>query len=306
MTPFVLDVPIVLIIFNRPELTARVFAAIRKAKPTKLFVIADGPREHVPEDVENCRKAREIITQVDWQCQVFQNYSAENLGCGVRPATGITWVFDQVEEAIILEDDCLPHPTFFRYCAELLTHYRDDERIMAISGNNFQFGNNPTLHSYYFSIFPHCAGWASWRRAWKYYDYQIELLPTIEDGDWLYNIFSQKKFVKYWLKEFRSVYKCKQKHIWDYQWTFCCWIQSGLCIIPCVNLISNIGYGPSATHTKETCLLANIPSHPMNFPIIHPEFVVRNLAADQFTQIQNFDYGAWSRLKTFLRNKIFR
>ncbi len=155
--------PVALIIFNRPDTTERVFAEIAKARPPKLFIIADGPREDRPGEAERCASARAIVDRVDWNCEVQKNYSDVNLGCGARPATGISWVFDQVEEAIILEDDCIAHPTFFRFCDELLEKYRDDERIMHIAGNNFQFGNQRTSFSYFFSHHNICWGWASWR-----------------------------------------------------------------------------------------------------------------------------------------------
>ena len=179
MSDFQLTTPVAFLIFNRPDTTARVFEAIRQAKPPKLLVVADGPRPDRPDDVEKCKAARAIIDRVDWACEVLTNYSDLNLGCGKRPATGITWVFEQVEEAIIFEDDCLPHPSFFRFCEELLNYYRHDERIMVISGNNFQFGRNRTDDSYYFSRYNHIWGWASWRRAWEYFDYDLKLWPKI-------------------------------------------------------------------------------------------------------------------------------
>ena len=151
-----LTTPVVFIIFNRPDTTAKVFEAIRQAKPPKLLVIADGARIDKPGEAEKCAAARAIINQVDWQCEVLTNYSNVNLGCRKRVSSGLDWVFEQVEEAIVLEDDCLPHPSFFQYCQELLEKYRDDERIMMISGDNFQFGNETTEYSYYFSRYGHC------------------------------------------------------------------------------------------------------------------------------------------------------
>ena len=161
-----LKTPVAFIIFNRPSLTQIVFNTIRQAKPKQLFVIADGAR--FPEEKEKCQQARDIIRQVDWDCEVLANYSDVNLGCGKRISSGISWVFEHVEAAIILEDDCLPHLSFFRYCENLLDYYRDDERVMAIGGDNFQDGNKKTPYSYYFSKYPHVWGWATWRRAWKH------------------------------------------------------------------------------------------------------------------------------------------
>ncbi|MHB8121803.1 MAG: glycosyltransferase family 2 protein [Desulfuromonadaceae bacterium] len=285
MKSFTLTTPVALLIFNRPETTARVFAAIRDARPAQLLVIADGPRAGYAADVTLCAKVRRIVEQVDWPCDVMRNYSDVNLGCGVRPATGISWVFEQVEEAIILEDDCLPHPTFFRYCQELLERYRDDERIMHIAGNNSLVRSNNGEYSYYYSLFPHCWGWASWRRAWRNFDFDMELFPAVTAEGWLDCIFSDKDDSKIWSKKFMEVYGPHKKHIWDYQWTFACWTCSGLSIIPNNNLISNIGFGTEATHTKDVGSHYSLLSvTPMEFPLNHPPFVIRDADADAETQ----------------------
>src|SRR5437868_7090749 len=157
--------PVALIIFRRPQFTEQVFQALARVQPRQLFVIADGPRPDVEGEAELCRATRAIIDRVDWQCEVIKNYLETNLGCGRRPATGISWVFDQVEEAIILEDDCVPGPSFFPFCEELLARYRDDERIMHIAGSTYEHGLLPTPYSYCFSHFNGAWGWASWRRA---------------------------------------------------------------------------------------------------------------------------------------------
>ena len=302
-----LATPIALIIFNRPEHTKQVFEQIRQARPQHLFVIADGPRADHPEDRETCAAARAVTDNVDWSCNVRRNYSETNLGCGRRPATGITWVFDQVEEAIILEDDCVPHPTFFSYCQELLERYRDDRRIMAISGDNFQFGRSRTQCSYYFSIFPHCTGWASWRRAWQHFDYEMELLPDVIARGYLRGILPNDTAVFAWTEKFADVYRTKDPHIWDYQWTFACWAQGGLAVLPNVNLIRNIGYGPGATHTFDgTCNTANLPVEPMKFPLIHPEQIMANYEADLFTLKNNFRQPLTCKIRQSFRRIVWK
>src|SRR5512139_3287315 len=170
MSDWQLKTPVAFIIFNRPDTAERVFAEIAKARPPKLLVVADGPRANRSGEAEKCAATRAIIDRVDWDCEVLTNFSDTNLGCKNRVSSGIDWVFEQVPEAIILEDDCLPHPTFFRFCEELLERYRDDERIGMISGDNFQLGQKRTDASYYFSRYNHIWGWASWRRAWRHYD----------------------------------------------------------------------------------------------------------------------------------------
>src|SRR4028118_433764 len=180
--------PVVLIIFNRPAQTEKVFEVIRQAKPPKLLVIADGSRAERPGEAEKCAAARAVIDRVDWDCEVFKNYSDVNLGCDPRISSGLNWVFETVEEAIILEDDCVPHPTFFRYCEELLERYRHDARVMNISGQNVLFGRHRTEYSYYFSRYTLCWGWASWRRAWQYFDVDVKLWPEIRDQNLIKNV----------------------------------------------------------------------------------------------------------------------
>lgn len=300
-----LKTPVALIIFKRQDTTRRVFEAIRQAKPTKLFVIADGPRTDRPDEAEKCAATRAIIEQVDWDCEVLKNYSEVNLGCGLRPATGITWVFEQVEEAIILEDDCLPHPTFFRFCEELLEKYREDTRIMHISGNNFQFGRNRSNYSYYFSRYPHIWGWASWRRAWKNYDFEMKRFPEIIQKNWLNDILKDERYVQYWKQIFQDNYKVAKKSTWDYQWTFACWIQSGLSILPKVNLVSNIGFGSDATHTKkQNNKLASMSLEAMEFPLNHPDFIIQDVEADKFTQLINFNSSFEEQVKNRVK-KVF-
>jgi hypothetical protein len=276
-----METPIALIMFNRPETTRRVFAEIARAKPRKLFVIADGPRADHPADVEKCAATRAIINDVDWRCEVLTDYSEVNLGCKVRPSTGISWVLEQVEEAIFLEDDCLPHPTFFRYCAELLERYRDDERVMMISGDNFQDGQSRTASSYYFSRYVHCWGWASWRRAWRHFDVELKLWPVLRETSWLLDILGDEESALYWRAIFDAVFEGRINKAWDYQWLFACWAQNGLAITPDVNQVSNIGFGDDATHVASNSMI-NLPVAEMEFPLRHPPFMVRHREADQF------------------------
>ena len=281
--------PVAFLIFNRPNTTEKMFAAIRQAKPPKLLVVADGPRSDRPGEAEKCKAARAIIDRVDWECEVLKNYSDVNLGCKLRVSSGLDWVFNTVEEAIILEDDCVPHPSFFRFCEELLDYYRDDQRIMVISGNNFQFGRKCIEYSYYFSHYTHIWGWATWRRAWQHYDIEMKLWPKIRDDNWLRYILEEPSTVKYWSKIFQAVYD-GYINTWDYQWTFACWLQSGLTVLPNVNLVSNIGFGVEGTHTTDTQnTFANIPLEKMGFPLQHPPFIIRDAEADKFTQNNNFN-----------------
>ena len=305
MSDFQLMTPVVLLIFNRPNTTQQVFNAIRNAKPTKLMVVADGPRLEQPEDIEKCKAAREIIKRVDWNCEVSINYSDVNLGCKKRVASGLDWVFNTVEEAIILEDDCLPHHTFFRFCEELLEYYRHDNRIAVISGANFQFGRKRTDYSYYFSRYNHCWGWATWRRSWQYFDFNMQLWPELRDGNWLHDILEDSRLVPYWTRIFQSTYE-GSINSWAYRWTFSCWVQSQISILANVNLISNIGFGKEGTNTKKiNKKLSSMHTESINFPLKHPLYVIRDLQSDRYTKKiifqQNFVTKYKTIAKTFLK-----
>ncbi|MGE5305781.1 MAG: glycosyltransferase family 2 protein [Alphaproteobacteria bacterium] len=274
--------PVGFIIFNRPDVTARVFSEIARARPRKLLVIADGPRPTKAGEAEQCAAARAIIERVDWDCEVLKNYSNVNLGCGRGPATGLRWVFDQVEEAIILEDDCVPHPTFFRFCDELLDRYRDDQRVMHISGNNF-LGTSRGAFSYSFSCYSLSWGWATWRRAFQYYDPAIRLWPKLRDTSWLLDNLGDIRAVEYWKKIYDlSHTSIDNVNTWDFQWLFATWAHRGLSILPNTNLVSNIGFREDATHTRgATNRLANLPRSEIIFPLKHPVVVARNKKVDR-------------------------
>jgi hypothetical protein len=277
-----LSTPVALFIFNRPNLTEIVFDAIRQAKPKKLLVVADGPR--FPEEAEKCKQARAVIERVDWDCEVLTNFSEKNLGCNRRVSSGLDWVFSQVEEAIILEDDCLPAPSFFNFCQTLLERYRDDERVMHISGNNFQSGQSKTEYSYYFSKYIHIWGWASWRRAWKHYDVNIKTWSKYKSLGLIPSICEDLYEQKYWTDIFERV-SSGAVDTWDYQWVYTCWSQNGLSILPDSNLVSNIGFGLDATHVSAESPWARLPVTDI-WEIQHPLFIFRNKVADDYT----FDY----------------
>jgi hypothetical protein len=285
--PCTLSTPVLFLIFNRPELTFQVLKAIQKVKPLRLFIAADGPRIDKPEDVDRCARAREIATAVNWECEVKTLFRERNLGCQRAVSGAIDWFFENVNEGIILEDDCLPHQTFFWFCQELLDRYKDDERIFVISGNNFQKDQNRTGYSYYFSLFNHCWGWATFKRAWQYFDFDLRLWQKIKQDKYLSDILADKNAYKYWEKIYQNVFDGKINS-WAYRWTFACWVQSGLSVLPKINLVQNIGFGEDATHTRGNGNLLSLPAHEMDFPLIHPPVMIRDVRADRFTQQNHF------------------
>ncbi len=286
MPGFMLHTPVAFLIFNRPDTSKKVFAEIAAAKPAKLLVVADGPRLHQPDDVAKCQATRAIIDEVDWDCDVLTNFSETNLGCKRRVSSGLSWVFEQCEEAIILEDDCIPHPMFFRYCQELLERYRDDERVPMICGSNFHHDRSPTTDSYYFSKLGHIWGWASWRRAWQNYDVAISSWPALRETSWLFDTLGNEAAADYWQGIFDKTH-AGEIDTWDYQWFFSWWAQNGLAVIPTANLISNVGFGEDATHTHTAVnTMAHRPTSEITFPLQHPRNMVRDRETDFFAFTQ--------------------
>lgn len=278
-----LSTPVGFLVFNRPDATRRVFERIAAVKPSRLLIVADGPRAGRTGEQELCALTRAIVERVDWECQVSTNYADGNMGCKRRVSSGIDWIFQQVESAIILEDDCLPHPSFFPYCEELLERYRDDERVAMISGDNFQHPSRQYEYSYYYSRYVHIWGWASWRRAWRGYDVDLSLWPTARENGALEDVLCDPEAAKAWREIFDAVY-AGRIDTWDYQWTFACWMQHRLSILPRVNLVSNIGFGAGATHTTGDGPLARLSVQAMQFPLDHPPYMIRDRRADQYTQ----------------------
>lgn len=296
--------PVALLVFNRPDTARRVFHEIRHVRPPKLLVVADGPREGKAGEAEKCRAVQAIIDTVDWPCEVLKNYSAVNLGCKRRMSSGIDWIFEQVEEAIILEDDCLPNPTFFQFCQELLERYRHDLRIAQISGCNFQFGLRRNSDSYYFSKYNHVWGWASWRNRWQgCYDVNMSAWPRIRDEGWLLDMLGNNDEADRWRQLFDDVHQGKID-TWDYQWTFACWAQGRLTAIPNVNLIANIGFGAEATHTTSESKYANLPAECLRFPLTHPLCVVVNRIMDARVYAGNFAIPFAGRLRQKIRRML--
>lgn len=293
-----------MIVFNRPDTTARVFAEVARARPGKLLVVADGPRPHRLGEAEQCAATRKIIEQVDWPCEVLTNYAESNMGCKRRVSSGLTWVFETVEEAIILEDDCVPDPSFYRFCDELLARYRTDERIMMISGDNFQDGKIRGRASYYFSRYCHVWGWASWRRAWQHYDTEMTDWPTVRMNGLLDKILDNPSQVRHWSKTFDIIHS-GGVDTWDVQWMYACWRERGLCIIPNANLISNIGFRADATHTKnEMDRFADMLVQPMPFPLQHPSLVSRDGEADRYTERTMFHVSLVTRARRAIQKAV--
>lgn len=298
-----LNTPVLLIIFNRPETTQEVFNRIKAIKPSFLFVAADGPRPENQNDLILCRQTREIINQIDWECNVKTLFRKENLGCGLAVYDAIRWFFSHVEEGIILEDDCLPDLSFFPFCEELLRKYREDNRIFLVSGTNLQNGEKRGDESYFFSNYPITWGWATWRRAWNHFEYNLSEPAKAFDAGELDHAFQSGQEKQYWKKKIiQSV--TEYKNIWDYQWFFTFWKNRGMAITPNTNLIVNLGFRNQSSHNflhdsiREPQLQASI-----EFPLKHPKIKI-NTIADSFTYNHAFSHS-YTRIIRLLRENGF-
>ena len=297
--------PVLILAFNRPNTTARVFEALRAVRPAQIFFAVDGPRQEKPDDAGRVARVRELTATVDWQSDVQTLFRPRNLGCKHAVSQAITWFFEHVDEGVVMEDDCVPHPSFFPFARELLERYRDDERVMAISADNFLRGARKTQYSYYFSRYLHIWGWATWRRAWRHYDHAMRQWPQLRDSGWLTDLLGDRAAASYWTQIFDETYG-ERNMSWGYRWMFSAWRQSGLSINPSVNLVSNIGFGDSATHAvQHDNPLAALPVQPMEFPLRHPPEVIRDKEADRYTQRNLFSAPSrWRSVARRVRNLL--
>lgn len=272
--------PVALFIYNRIDTTSRVFARIADARPPVLLVVADGARGESPEDAARCEAVRNLVGNPPWDCDLRLDLSPTNLGLSRRFSSGLEWVFREVEEAVILEDDCLPDPTFFPYCDELLERYRDERRVMMISGDNYQFERPRGAASYFLSHGVGTYGWATWRRAFSAYKFEMNDWPSERYSDFLREIWPVPEIAAYWRARFDETH-AGLVDTWDYQWAFAMWRHRGMQTTPRTNLISYIGCLPDAVHTSDPAApYCNVPTEPLEFPLVHPHRLERHLAAD--------------------------
>jgi hypothetical protein len=263
-----LATPVALSVFNRPDTTARVLRAIAGARPQQLFVFADGPRSS--DEAKLCARAREVIDHVDWECDVRREYSSQNLGAKVRYSSGVDWVFSEVPEAIVLDDDCVPDPTFFRFCEETLRRYRDDPRVMMVCGSNYLEHWNEDLESYHFSRFGSVWGWASWRRAWRTYDVTMAAWDSDDVKSSVRALIADDETFEFQARRFDRIRSDPdEQHSWDVPWMLTRLVHDGLTVVPAVNLVANHGNsdgrGLPPGHPLATLRVA-----PLTFPLRPP------------------------------------
>jgi len=280
------ETPVLIIAYRRADTTRRVFQSVREARPKRLYVACNAPRPDRPQETEQCAAVRMIFDEIDWPCTVNRLYRDTHLCARDSISGAITWFFQHEENGIVLEDDCVPVPSFFTFCQELLYRYALDQRVAMISGDNFQFGRQRGDASYYFSRYCHIWGWATWRDRWLgSYDpdmrlwsrYRTQVLATIRNPI--------ERF--YWSRIFSLMYR-QRIDTWDYQWLFASWLNGRVAIVPGVNLVANIGFGEDAHHTRTVSRAANISTNEMTFPLTHPDAVLPDHEADRYTFLHSY------------------
>jgi hypothetical protein len=281
--------PVLLTVFNRPDETRQVLARLKQVRPEKIFIAADGPRAGRSEDELLCEEVRRLVTEeIDWPATILTDFAPSNLGLRHRMASAITWALQHEDRVIVLEDDCVPDPTFFRFCTELLERFKDDARVGVITGDNFQSEGFECGASYYFSRYPHCWGWATWRRAWDLYDVTMAEWLQVRQTDWLQTMYQHPLEALYWRQIFDKTY-IKEINTWDYQWTYICWRFNMLTVTPALNLVTNVGTQRSATNTKHVDKAKHhLKCYSMEFPLNHPHTILRKSFADDFVQRTHF------------------
>jgi len=303
--PYQTKSAVLFVLFNRPDTTRQVFNKIRAAKPKRLYLTADGPRPGFPDDEKLCKQTREIVNEIDWECEVKTLFREENAGCKNGVSAAISWFFSQEEEGIILEDDCLPASSFFKFCDTLLEKYRNDTRIRHITGCNLQFGKKWGNGSYYFSNRTHVWGWASWRRVWDDYDLNLDKYDAADIKQQMKNIYDDDLVAESWANIFKEL-KAGKINSWAYPLDFANFFNNGLVIIPNENLISNIGFSVDATNTlNKNSVYANIPLVEMA-EISHPTFMLPEKQADLSIMNRDFDIAERRRKQNSWHRKIKR
>lgn len=284
--------PILFIVFNRPDRTSKVFEEIRKVRPAKLFVSADGPRKNVSSDIQLCRETRDIVKKVDWQCRVYTHFSQKNLGVKMGVVNAIDWFFDHVDEGIILEDDCLPNASFFKFLETMLAKYRNDDRIVQVCGTNAMGEWKSLSQSYFFSYYGSIWGWATWKRAWALNDITMKLWQRNDSREAVRSVVGGGLQYVYRKNIYDITYRGKVD-AWSYAWSFARVINSGLSIVPAVNLIKNLGFGSESSNTKSSKnAFSELVRRDMRFPLKDPQYIVAD---------RQFDWQYFLKLAVYSR-----
>ena len=276
--------PVLIIIFNRPDKAKLVFEAVMNAEPAELYIFADAPRANNKDDIQLCEAARNVTENICWDCTVHRYYADHNLGCGLGPYTAISWMFEHEEEGIILEDDCVPNNDFFEFCQELLAKYKAEERIMSISGLNFEICSE-TRADYYFTHYNNTLGWATWKRVWDMFDYSLNDFDEKVCFSKVKEVVLYDAYARYWTRVFEQIVTGEETTAWDAQFMYLSLMHDGVHIYPQKNLVKCIGFDDDATHTKNIdkthrLVYGTHEFYNISFPLCHPKEIKEDFKVD--------------------------
>ncbi len=290
-----MNIPVLILAFNRPNETRYLLEKLSIIKPSKIYISQDGPRKNIKRDINLCNEVKKILKEVNWNCEVKYKINKNNLGCRISVSSAISWLFENEDVGIILEDDCIPSQSFFKFCQKMLNKYEKNNEIFVISGSNFQKNKFIGDGDYYFSKYAHCWGWATWKRAWYHYDDSMKFWNNFKEKDIWKKIHKNNLERKYWERIFNNV-KNKKIDSWAYVWLASVWNFNGITITPNINLISNIGFNKDATNTLSAGKNSDF-THSKEFKndIKDPGKIIINTEADEFVFNNHFNgkYNFW-------------
>ena len=288
--------PVLLTCWKRPEKVLKVIEALKVISPKKIYVSCDGPNINILGNREKVEETKKVILEnINWDCNLSTKFFTENNGCRIAMTKAINWFFNYEMEGIIIEDDCIPSEEFFVFFLELLKRYRFNNEIWSISGTNFQDGQWRGDGSYYFSKYFQCWGWATWRDRWQNMDSDLDGWKEYKENTFN-NTFFNNKEKRYWSNIFNTLLYENKPDSWAYRWAFTCFKNQGLTIIPNKNLVQNIGFDTEATNTAFN--LNNLKIEKGLIPLIHPNYILRDEIADNYTFKNHFDnFSITSKLK---------
>lgn len=276
-------VPVLFIAFNRPDTAVKSFSAIRAYQPHILYIAIDGPRTDHPDDRILCQQTQtKIMNLIDWECKVKTLFREINAGCGRGVSEAVSWMFQSEEMGVIIEDDCQASVDFFKFCEEILPRYRQDERIAQVNGFDLSY-SSATTNTYFFTSYPSCWGWATWKRAWENLNFTMQNWKSDRK-----KIFKRFPFAEacihylLWSRLYRNIQKQKKLNIWDFQWSIYVFLQNKLCINPFANLVVNTGFGINSTNCSDPhSPLSQAAWGKLDFPLQHPAEVALHTQEEQ-------------------------
>ncbi len=326
--PAKIDIAVLLLFFNRPDSFEKVFAQVRKARPSRLFLYQDGPRGE--QDLEGIMACRRIAQDIDWECDVRRQYQERNYGCDPSGYLSHRWAFSMADKCIVLEDDVVPAQSFFPFCKEMLDRYEHDQRVWMVAGFNTDEQSTDIAEDYFFTSAFSIWGWASWRRVIEQWDESYSFLNNPQTLRQLRDIVKQKRLRSDFLSMCQDHRASGRPYFESIFWASMI-LNSALAIMPRRNQVNNIGLTENSTHFSSNLKttpqgyrrIFTMQRFELTFPLQHPPYVVENIAyknrlyrrnawghpwikiargAEEL--LLNLRYGQWTNIRQSIARRI--